>query len=299
MATIMLTEPQTMPGTKYLRFAYASLIALLSVPGIHFGNFYLYPEQALVIGNIFTFITGHKGRHMLVLKSREKLSRDVYEFTFELPKNLRFRSGQYFEWTLQHPFTDRRGSRRFFTIASGSADEDIRIGIKLDKQPSSFKDALMKLKPGSVIAAGNLWGNFTLPRKDRKVAFIAGGIGITPYTSMIRYLLAVKQKRDIVLLYTNTSQEEVSYKDLFDKAEQELGIKVVYTLTGLKGISPNWKGRIGRIDREMIEKEIPDFAERLFYISGSKQLTDGVRRTLLDTGVTSGHIKTDYFPGYA
>lgn len=297
MATIMLVEPQTMPGTRSLRYAYASLVALLSVPYFHFGNLYIYPEQALVIGNIFSFLTGVKGRYMLELKEKISISKNVWELVFAAPK-LNFKPGQYLEWTLPHPFTDRRGARRYFTIASNPGQEEVRIGIKFDPNGSSFKNALNSLELGSKIAAANVWGNFVLPRNNRKIVLIAGGIGITPYVSMIRSLLSNKEKRDIVLIYSNTHEDEISYRDLLDIAEKDAGVRIIYTLTGNE-VPPNWRGEKGRLSLQMVQKYVPEYKEALFYVSGSKPLIDGVKKTLKETGVSLNQIKTDYFPGYA
>ncbi len=79
------------------------------------------------------------------------------------------------------PCPDRRGNRRFFTIASAPGAAEVWLGVKVHPVPSAFKKRLMALKPGNRVHAAQLAGHFVLPRaKDRKVAMIAGGIGITP-----------------------------------------------------------------------------------------------------------------------
>jgi ferredoxin-NADP reductase len=203
------------------------------------------------------------------------------------------------EWTLPHPFTDRRGARRFFTVSSSPKESETKIGVKFSDAGSSFKQALLSMAPGSKITATNVSGGFTLPKNDIKLCFIAGGIGITPYASIIKYLIENKEKRDIVLIYSNSREEEISYRELFDEAVKNLRVKVIYTLSDIAGIDASWEGRTGRIDKEMIEKEVPDYKDRLFYVSGSKPLIDGAKGTLKQVGIPSKQIKTDYFPGYA
>lgn len=297
-AFIMLTEPLTLPPTRNLRIIYAVLIAILSVPQIHLGNIYLIPEQALIIGNIFSFIVGFKKRMILEVSDKNKISKDVIEFIFKPTGKLNYKAGQYLEWTFPHNHPDSRGTRRFFTIASSPTEKNIRLGVKfVGDKASSFKKSFEKISGNKKIVATSLGGDFVLPDDvNKKLVFIAGGIGITPYRSMIKYLIDKKEKRNIVLLCSNSDESEIVYKDIFDQAEKELGIKVIYTLSG-ESVRKDWSGLKGRIDEKMIKQEIPDYKEREFFVSGSQPLTNGVKEILKKIGIKSSAIKTDYFPG--
>ena len=91
--------------------------------------------------------------------------------------------------------------------------------------------------------AGQIAGDFTLPDDpEQKLVFIAGGIGITPFRSMLKYLLDTNQRRDIVLLYANKTANEIAYKDILSEAQTKLGIQVFYTLTDTEALPRNWRG---------------------------------------------------------
>lgn len=156
----------------------------------------------------------------------------------------------------------------------------------------------MSLDISNEIVASQLAGDFTLPRnKSQKLVFIAGGIGITPYRSMIKYLLDRKEKRSVVLLYSAKKLSDIIYVDILDEACEKLGMKIICTLTDIDAIPPLWRGERGFITGEMIKKEIPDYQERTFYISGPHSMVTAFEKTLKDIGIKKKYIKIDFFPG--
>jgi len=139
-----------------------------------------------------------------------------------------------------------------------------------------------------------------LPEDEKiKLVFIAGGIGITPFRSMIKYLLDKNIKREIILFYMNKTLSEIIYKDIFDRAESQLGIKVVYILTDRANLPKDWKGETGKVDEETIRRTVSDYRERKFYLSGPHEMIQSFEKILDRMGVKRKMIKTDYFPGYA
>ncbi len=152
-AFVMLTEPLTTPPTKWLQVCYGALVGLLFAPNVHIGSFYFSPEEALLIGNIFSYIVSPKGRSMLTLVKRNKLAENVYEFIFKSDRRISFRPGQYLEWTLGGFWPDSRGNRRYLTIASAPTEKDLRIGVKFYAPPSKFKRSLASMKIGDRISA--------------------------------------------------------------------------------------------------------------------------------------------------
>src|SRR5581483_252232 len=162
------------------------------------------------------------------------------------------------------------------------------------KDGSSFKKSLLKLNANSPLVATQLAGDFTLPKDmDKKLVFIAGGIGITPYRSMIKYLLDKNEKRQIIVFYSSKTTEEIVYTDVLEEARIKLGIKTVYTLTDTTLVPSKWQGKIGRLNKDMILSEAPDFKERLFYLSGPHLMVVNFEKTLLELGVTPSNIKKD------
>lgn len=292
---IMVTEPLTTPPTRNLRIMYGILIGLLFSPQIHIGSIYSTPELALVVSNIFSYLVSPKYKLVLKLKEKLQIGSTMYDFLFPLEKKLAFTPGQYMEWTLPHN-ADSRGNRRYFTIASSPTEDTLRLGVKFVEKGSSFKRAMLTMKEGNIIGGGQLSGEFTLPTDaNQKSVFIAGGIGITPYRSMIKYLLDTNQRRDIIIMYSNAHESEIVYNDVFDAASV-IGIKTIYTLTDKDALPQNWTGEVGRINSEMIQKYIPDYKERMFYLSGSQPMVDGTEETLRNMGITT--IKKDFFPGF-
>lgn len=297
-AFVMLTEPSTTPPTVSLQAAYAALIGFLFAPQVHLAGIYSTPELALVTGNVFSYLVSPKKKLMLTLSEKIQITPNMFDFLFIPPQKLSFSPGQYMEWTLPHKHPDSRGNRRYFTIASSPTERMLRLGIRFYGNGSSFKKN-MALMDRETIVASQLSGNFTLPKNNsQKCVFIAGGIGITPFRSMIKYLLDTGQKRDIMLFYANKTSDEIMYRDVFDQAQKKQGIKVFYILTDTSCIPLNWQGKRGRINEEMIRTEVPDFKERLFYLSGPRGMVTEFEKILLQIGIKKPRIKKDFFPGF-
>jgi ferredoxin-NADP reductase len=290
----------TTPPTKKLQVIYGILTGFLFAPAIHLGSIYSTPELALVVGNIFSYAVSPKHKLILRLKEKIKVASDSYDFIFLANQKMNFKPGQYMEWTLEHGRRDNRGMRRFFTIASSPTEKDIRLGVKFYDKPSSFKQNLMAMRPGETIVASQLAGNFVLPPdRSQKLVFIAGGIGVTPFRSMVKQLIDTSQQRDITIFYFNKSEQDIAYKDIFDEAQADLGLKVIYALTDLGSISPVWRGMKGPLSPEIIKQEVLDYKERLFYLSGPRSMVVSYEEVLSKLGVSREQIKIDYFPGFA
>ncbi len=296
---VMLTEPLTAPHARAARLAYGAIVGVLSSPNVHIAGFYFTPEIAFLVGNVFAWAVSPKGRFRLTLVGIEKMAAGCYEFVFASNRKLNFRPGQYLDWTLRVDNPDDRGNRRPFTIASAPTDQQIRLGVKFYPKASAFKRALAKMRPGDVIYASGLAGEFTLPKdEDEKIAFIAGGIGVTPFRSMVQELLDNGVPRPIVMLYGANTADELAYAGVFDQAEQELGIRTVYAVA--QGAAPERENvHQGFIDAEMIEREVPDYDDRTFYLSGPRAMVLRFQSLLKELGVHRRRIKVDYFPGFA
>ncbi len=257
--TIMLTEPLSTPPTHRLQIVYGALVGAL----FSFG-----PVPALLIGNIFSFFVSPKQLLVLKLKEKKEIAENIWEFVFSSPEKLKFKAGQYAEWTLPLTASDSRGNRRYFTIASAPSEENIHLGIRVNKDGSSYKKALLAMNLGDSIAISQISGDFTLPEdKNKKLVFIAGGIGVTPFRSMI----ASDNTRDVILFYLAANPNAFAYKDIFAQT------KTIYT---------------DKLDPEVLK----EYKDRMFYISGPNGMVDMYKKTLTDMGVKE--IITDYFPGY-
>src|SRR6185312_2239781 len=124
-----------------------------------------------------------------------------------------------------------RGNRRYFTIASAPTEELTRLGVKFSAGGSAFKRELAELRQGDTIVASQLAGSFTLPRDPRrKLVFIVGGIGITPFLSMLKELIDKGESRPIIVLYGNRRASEIAYSDILDEAWDVLGIPTYHAV---------------------------------------------------------------------
>ncbi|MCL5733806.1 MAG: RnfABCDGE type electron transport complex subunit D [Patescibacteria group bacterium] len=299
-AFIMLTEPMTTPPTKNLQIIYGALVGFLFAPWVNLGGIYFTPELALISGNFFSYLVSSKTKLILSFQQKIKIANNEYDFIFNSPQNLKFKPGQYMEWTLAHPRPDNRGIRRFFTIASSPTENKIRLGIKFYDPPSSFKKKLAAFERGDEIVATQLAGDFTLPNNpDKKIIFMAGGIGITPFRSMLKYLIDTNEKRPIIVFYSNKTPGDIAYGGILEEAEEKLGIKTIYSLTGEETAPmPRYNIR-GRLTPQIISKEVPDYKERIFYISGPPSMVNQFSGILKKMGIPKRKIKIDFFPGFA
>lgn len=284
-ATVMLTEPMTLPSKRSWQLVEAVLVGLLFAVSYHFGPIYSSPELTLLLGNLLAFVVSTKSTVRLTLAERQEPAPGVLDLGFTTDQRLIFEPGQYVEWTLPHKKMDARGARRTFTVASAPSESFVRIGVRLAKEKgSSFKSALSALPMGGTIFASNVGGDFTLPHdSQKKLVFIAGGIGITPFRSFAETMIAKKDHRDAVLFYCAASDADFVYRSTFDLAVSQ-GIKTHYLTTFLT--------------EAFMRQEVTDFANRLFYLSGPPKMVDTYRAMLKKLGVSPRHIRTDYFPGY-
>jgi len=284
---IMLIEPHTSPLSRGKGIVYAAVVALLyATPTLPFVSFYLAPELALLLGNAFTYVISGGRRLVLKLAGQKQETDGVYSFTFteatgHFPK---FQAGQYMEWTIPNRRSDTRGNRRYFTVASSPTEKELIIATRVPAPASSFKQQLMAMKPGDALLAADVTGSFVLPEDaKRKLAFLAGGIGVTPFRSIAKYLTDTNDHRDIRHIYFGNTPTDFAFKDIFAAAEK-MGVQTTYEAV--------------RINPELIKTDIFDYKERIFYLSGPLIFVQSAEKILLDLGVKRSRIRKDFFPGY-
>ncbi len=294
-SAFMLTEPATMPPTRNWQLVFAALVAVLYVTAPPIGPFVVYPEVALLVGNLFAFLVSPKLRVRLTLTQIQKISDRVYNYVFLPEHRFRFLPGQHMQWTLPRVPYDSRGNRRTFTIASSPTESTVQLGVKFYQPTSKFKAAFGRLKPGDEVFASQLGGNFTLQgNQTKKLAFIAGGIGITPFRSMVQYIVDNHIQADIVLLYAVSDPQELAYDKTF-KAAAKYGVRTVPVVTNSRHHGPHITAKL---NTELIAQTIPDYSQRICYISGPDAMVTSTKQQLRSLGVARRNIKTDHFSGY-
>lgn len=300
LAFVMLTEPLTSPSTRRQQLLYGGLAGLLFPPQIHLLSVYSTPELTLLVANAYAYVVSPKIKLTPRLIHKTKIAANTIDFVFKTERPLRYKPGQYMEWTLPHQTPDSRGNRRYFTLASSPTEANLRLGVKFYPRGSSYKRAMRDMDDRTLIAAGQLGGDFVLPDDtSQKLVFIAGGIGVTPFRSMVKYLIDTDDPRDVTLLYSVKSQPDLAYTDVFDRATHKLKAKVVYTLTDPQAIPASWTGHRGPITAKLLTDTVPGYADHLFYISGTHIMVGAMEDMLRGLGVPRHQIKTDFFPGYA
>lgn len=227
----------------------------------------------------------------MILSLFNKVSRtsDVTSFCFKPQTPVVWEAGQYMQFTLPHDNPDDRGTSRFFTISSAPFEESIMITTRFAGDTSStFKKALLKMEIGQNISALMPQGEFVVTEFIKSYVFIAGGIGITPFRSILLDLDFKKQlgNMEISLFYSNRDSDIVFKEELDNLGLKNPILKVKYV------ISPEI------CDIELIKTSIADFQEKFYYISGPINMVRSMEDALGKAGVEDNRIKKDYFPGY-
>lgn len=297
LAFFMLTEPFTMPPTKKLQAGYGALVGAIAHTTVFMPAIFMSPELALVIGNIIAYPFTLKQKLMLRLQAVKEIAKDTYEFIFDKPAGFRFVAGQYLEWMVPHEKVDKRGQRRYFTIASSPSESVVRLACKIPAPSSSYKQKLMSLVPGDVVIASQLAGDFTLPQDDNsKIAMIAGGIGVTPFRSQVQSMIDDSIIRDSVLFYCNNTKNDLAYSELWSTAADK-GTFTMVPVYANEPVSDAYE--VGFVTETMIVKYAANYKERTWYISGPPGMVATYSTLLRKLGVPRSHIIKDFFPGLA
>lgn len=229
---------------------------------------------------------------------KTQITHDIYSFFFRRPPDFNFLPGQYLRMILHHDSSDDKGSSRFFTIASSPLEKYIMITTKL--RESTFKRELLNIKIGQNVLIFGPIGNFYLD-DDLKdpVVFIAGGMGITPYYSMIKYLHKKRIKTHATLLaYFKNIEDRIFYDDLIKITDKNKFINVIYIITGNYKDNDSTNGERGRLSGGLIKKYIPNFIKSKYYITGPELMVDSGVVILKDLGIPTKNIAIEKFTGY-
>lgn len=223
----------------------------------------------------------------------ENSAKNIKTLWFAPEKSLDYTAGQFVEIYLPHENADDRGQKRWFTLSSSPTEELISITTKLPvERISSFKKTLLELKKGDSVLISEPMGDFVLPKdSERPLLFVAGGIGITPMRSMIKWLIDNDEKRNIVLVYGAKNENELVFIELFEN----FGIKPEIVLTNSADSS---HGQSGPISGQLVQKLSHHTPEQLLYISGPEPFTEKLEKELLNAGVSKENLVLDFFPGY-
>ncbi len=224
-------------------------------------------------------------------------ARDTYMLVFEKPGSFAFKAGQFVDLTLPARPGERPLSHSF-SLASAPEETELRFITRNTK--SAFKQALLDLRAGETVHISEPTGTLLkLPEPRRTHVFLAGGIGVTPFYSIIRHEIDSNASGELLLFAANRDPDSMIYHEEFMRLEREFaGFQYIPTLT--KNVPEEWPAFFerGRIDVAMILRHVPSLSAAVYYIAGAVDFTVSLRETLERQGVAPSNILMESFYGY-
>lgn len=231
------------------------------------------------------------------LLAKQPVALGTMAFHLEKPAGFEFRAGQAFEVMLPGGAEGEDGSHAFSIV---SAPHEAELVFATRMRGSRFKRALASLEPGSDLQIDGPFGSLTLHKKlARAGVLIAGGIGITPFMSMLRQAAEQRSEQALVLLYSNRRPEDAAFlAELQGLAARNPHMRLVATMTDMAHSQQAWDGATGHIDGALVRRAIAGLADPIFYVAGPPALVEAMRNTLVDAGVDEDDVRSEEFFGY-
>lgn len=230
---------------------------------------------------------------------RQEVAEGTMAFRFEKPEHFVFVPGQFVEMNLvDPPETDAEGNGRAFSIASAPHEDTLMVATRM--RDTAFKRVLRSMPLGSTVQMEGPFGNLVLHDDPvRPAVLVAGGIGITPFRSMVLHAAAQKLSHRLFLFYSNRRPEDAPFLDELQALQRDNPhYTFVGTMTAPHKSSRPWTGETGFITPAMLSKVLMNVALPIFYVAGPPGMVTGLRTTLKDAGFNERDIRTEAFTGY-
>lgn len=228
------------------------------------------------------------------LKIKEIIPRtyNVKSFRLEVKEDIEYKAGQFICVMLKA----EKECKRYLSFSSSPTEKGYIEFTKKITQ-SDFSKALDKANPGDILKIQYPFGKFTLDDPGAKIAFLSGGIGITPIRSICKFVVDKNLGTDMVLVYANRTIADVVFKEDFDSMQRQYPkLRVAHVLCEP---APNFKCTIGLINSSIIKNEIPDYLERKFYLCGPPAMVEAMKKILSEElALSDKNIITENFQGY-
>jgi ferredoxin-NADP reductase len=237
--------------------------------------------------------------YKLKLKNREEVAEGTMAFFLEKPSDFDFKAGQFARLTLiDPPETDSEGNGRIFTIASVPYEEDLMIATRL--RDTAFKRVMRTMPLGTEVSFKGPYGALTLHDDvARPAVFLTGGIGITPFRSILLQAAKDNLAHRLFLFYSNRRPEDAAFLSELKGLETEnRNYKFIGSMTAMSQSKQSWQGETGHITRDMIARLIDDLLSPVYYIAGPRAMVAAMRKMLNDAGVGDENIRAEEFGGY-
>jgi glycine betaine catabolism B len=219
---------------------------------------------------------------------------NVRTFWFKPEKKISYTAGQFIELFIPHENPDDRGIKHWFTLSSSPTDDLISITTKyFGNSASTFKKHLFNLKPGAKLKIVEPMGDFVLP-KDPSIplVFVAGGIGLTPYHSIVKYLTDTGENRHIQMLLAFNEPRDIIFEGLFRKYTKD--VKIIISNPDSK-----WSGETGHLSAKRILELTGGYSnDKKYYISGPEPMVESLEKDMLGHDVKKAQLVLDFFPNY-
>jgi ferredoxin-NADP reductase len=220
-------------------------------------------------------------------------------FRFTKPPGFVFKPGQAVTLLLTDPPPEPNSRQRIFSLVSAPFDAELAVATRM-REGSAFKRALKSLPPGAKLGLKGPRGVMTLHEdRSRAAVFIAGGIGITPFMSMLRHAAHVGLQQRLVLLYSNRRPEDSAFLTELQRLEGENpNFRLVPTMTQMGESRLPWTGATGVIDAALLKEIAAELRDPIYYVAGPPAMVAGLRETLELAGVDGDDIRSEEFYGY-
>lgn len=233
------------------------------------------------------------------LLRKEQVAEGTMRFHFAKPEGFEYRAGQSMDLTLvEPPETDAEGNTRAFSLNSIPSEPELSITTRL--RDTAFKRVLRDLEPGAPFVIDGPFGSFTLHENAaRPAVFLSGGIGITPFYSIIRDAAARELPHKLFLFYSNRRPEDAAFlEELTALAAAHPQFSFIPTMTLMEQSSQPWQGERGFIDSAMISRHLAGVQDAIYYLAGPAAMVAAMRTALTGMGVSNDDIRTEEFSGY-
>src|SRR5450759_2976794 len=238
-------------------------------------------------------------KYTLKLNHRQEVAEGTLAFYFDKPAGFAFKAGQFVEMTLvDPPETDSEGNGRAFSIASAPSEPDLMISTRM--RDTAFKRVLKAVPLGSEVQIEGPFGDLILHNNSaRPAALIAGGIGITPFRSILFRAAKEKLPHRLFLFYSNRRPEDAAFLGELPQLQAEYpNYPLVGTMTEKKGTPYIWQGERGQIAKEMLMKYLGELSGPIYYLAGPPPMVGAMQRVLNSAGVNDDDIRSEEFAGY-
>jgi ferredoxin-NADP reductase len=237
--------------------------------------------------------------HSAKLKGRDEVAEGTMAFHFEKPAGFEFKAGQALDLILPGPAgADAQANRHAFSLVSAPFQDEVVVATRM--RDSAFKRTLKSLPLGASVQLDGPFGSLTLHNnRARAAVLVAGGIGITPFMSILRQAANDKSPQSLTLLYSNRRPEDAAFLAELQQLEKSNDrFRLVATMTEMGKSARPWTGETRLIDEGLVRQVGGGLPNPIYYLAGPPAMVEAMRHTLGAAGVDSDDIRSEEFHGY-